>query len=424
MSVLRNTSITLAARYLGNGAKAGAALVVATTLGTAGAGTFALLRVWPHLAAALLGGGITIATPYLVGSRKYPVRVIGQMVTAVGLLMGMFAYAVWVLASGFLESKFHGQLSHGDFLLVGISIPFLLIRNNLNSVQQGLQTFRAANLVLFIEEIVTLLLVLPLFWMKDGNTTLILVGASVGGAVASYLASAIMLLRKGVAPWPRLHWPIAVEAFTFGLKGHIGRVANMLTWRLDILILSAMTTVEIVGLYAVACQAAEMFRPLSASLTYVLRPFIASLSMEEARARGVYLYRRVFAVNLALVGVMALIGGPAIIMLFGEEFRGAILPFQILLIGLAAHGADGVLTGYNVGIGRPEFNTYTALVGLLATLVGDLTLIPPYGVVGAGIASSIAYTVKAVTMTAIFLTTSGVTFQQLSGLKEYSPDAA
>jgi O-antigen/teichoic acid export membrane protein len=121
---------------------------------------------------------------------------------------------------------------------------------------------------------------------------------------------------------------------------------------------------------------------------------------------------------------MAVVGGPGILLLFGQEFAGAVPAFQIQLIGLAAHGADGVLAGYNVGIGRPEFNTYTALVGLVVTVIGDLLFIPPYGLIGAAAVSSVAYTVKALTFTVIFLVTSGVSFAQLCGLKQYSPDTA
>ncbi len=424
MSVLRNTSITLASRYVANAAKAGTGLVVATTLGASGAGIFALMRIWPHMAAALLGGGMSISIPYFVGSKRHPTNVVTEMVTMVGLLMGVVAYIAWIAAMGVLAPKFNGLVSTGGFLLVGLAIPLLLIRNNLNSVQQGQQTFKAANLALCVEEFVELILVLPLFWVGDTHAGTVLVTAAVGSSAASALATAVMLWRRGLTPRPRLHRAIAIEAFTFGLKGHIGRVANMLNWRLDVLILSAMTSVEIVGYYAVASQAAELFRPLSASLTYVLRPLIAGLSIAAARVRGVFLYRRVFLINLVMVALMAVGGGPAIVLLFGEEFRVAIPAFQILLIGLAAHGADGVLAGYNVGIGRPELNTYAALIGLVVTVAGDLLLIPTHGLVGAAVASSVAYTVKAIALTTIFLSLSGVTLGQLAGVKEYSPHAA
>lgn len=423
MSVLRNTTITVSARYLTNGAKAATALVVATALGAAGAGTFALVRILPHLTAALLGCGITIATPYLVGSRKYRVQAVAETVAAIGIVLSGVACVAWYGASGLLQAQYYSTLSPEAVLLVGVSIPLLLLRNYLNAIQQGIQTFTAANVTLFVEDVVTFLLVLPLLWSDGSGGEIVLVYAAVGGATASFLAALGGLLARRIWPWPRLHKRIAAEAIPFGLRGHIGRVANMLNWRLDVLILSAFTSVEVVGLYAVASQVAELFRPLSASLTFVLRPLMASLSAERARERGVFLYRRVFTLNLGLVVVMSLIGGSLIVSLFGEEFRAAVPAFQILLVGLAAHGANGVLAGYNVGIGRPEFNTYTALAGLLVTVVGDLALIPPYGLIGAAAASSAAYTVKALTLVGIFLSSSGISLGQLMGFKECSADA-
>jgi O-antigen/teichoic acid export membrane protein len=423
MSLVRNTSITVVAHFLSSGAAALSALVVATTLGAAGAGTFAQVRVIPTVIAALLGAGITIANPYLVGSRKYSVQRIAETTIALGLLMGAFGFGLWVLAGDLLHARFFGELPRAAVLVVGLSIPLHLLRNYLNSIQQGLLTFKAANLVLVAEEVTALLLVLPLIWSTGDGSRLIVV-AAIGGVAASCLVATGFLVRHGVRPWPRLDRAIARESILFGMKGHIGRMANMLTWRLDIMILSTLASIEVVGYYAVASKAAELFRPLSASLTFVLRPLIASLSLAEARARGVFLYRRVFAINLLAVAVMAVAGRPLIIGLFGAEFEAAVPAFQILLIGLAAHGADGVLSGYNVGIGRPELNTYTALAGMLVTVIADIMLIPPYGLVGAAIASSIAYTVKAATFTGIFLFTSGVTLPQLVGLKGYSPDPA
>jgi O-antigen/teichoic acid export membrane protein len=421
MSFARNTSITLIAQYLSLAAAAAAAVIIATKLGPAGAGTYTMVRVLPSTVAALLGAGMTIANPFMIGRRKHPVQAITETTVAIGLLISGLAYLGWVLCAGVLQARFFNSLPAGMVLVIGLLIPLNMLRDYLNSIQQGLQTFKGANLVLCMDDFASLLLVLPLFWGIGGGNLLVVV-AVVGGVAASCLTAVVLLLRRGIKPWPWLHRPIAVEAVRFGIKGHIGRMANMLNMRLDVVILRLLASNEVVGIYAVAFKVAELFRPLSASLIIVLRPLIASLSVAEARARGVELYRRVFTINFVAVAIMAVIGGPLIVRLFGEAFASSVPAFRILLIGLAAQGADGVVNGYNVGIGRPEFNSYTALVAVLLTVTLDLTLIPAFGVIGAAVASTVAYTAKAITMTAIFLSTSGVTFSQLVGVKEYSPD--
>ena len=423
MKLVRNVSITMVTSFLSTGAAALAAMLVANVLGAKGAGVFALARVVPTVVAAVLGAGVTMSNAYLVGGRRFSIQAITEASMALALVIGFIGWGAWIAGGSFIHARFFSSLSETAVLLVGISIPLQMIRNYLNSVQQGLQTFTEANIVLLVEDVATLLLVLPLLWGVQSGPTVI-VFAAVGGSAVSCLASIWYLVKHGYKPWPRLHRELSLEMMRFGLKGHIGRIANMLNWRLDVMILSMLAPVETVGYYAVATKVAETFRPLSAAFTFVLRPMIASLSVSEARAQGVALYRRVFALNLVLVFIMAFAGGPIIIRMFGPEFVAAVPAFQILLIGLAALGGAGVLNGYNVGIGRPEFNSYTALAGLVITVIGDVTLIPPYSLMGAAFTSSVAYTVKAAALTFLFLSTSGISLPQLMGMKEYSPDAA
>jgi O-antigen/teichoic acid export membrane protein len=423
VSLVRNVSITVAGYYVSTGAAALSALVVASALGARGAGVFALARVVPAVIAALLGAGLTISIPYLVAARKYPVKAVAETTLALGLLLGGLGWGAWTLVGEVLGPHFYTELPPLGGLVLGLAIPLNLLRNYLNSIQQGLETFVEANVVTCADDVGALLLVLPLLWSDHGGERTVVL-APTGGVLLSCVVGTVLLWRRGIRPRPRLDGPIAADALRLGLKGHVGRIANLLTWRLDVMILATLTSVETVGCYAVASKAAELFRPLSASLSFVLRPVIARMSVWEARARGVLLYRRTFVLNLVAVLVMAVVGRPLIIGLFGEEFASAVPAFRILLIGLAAHGADGVLSGYNVGIGRPELNTYTALAGLVVTLVGDLMLIPPYGLVGAATASSAAYTAKAATFTVIFLAISGVTWRQLAGLQEYDPEPA
>jgi O-antigen/teichoic acid export membrane protein len=422
VSLVKNTSITVAGRFISSGAGALAALVVANALGAKGAGVYAQVRVLPNVIAAMLGAGITIANPYLVGSRKYPVRAITETTAALALILGIAGWIAWWAAGDLLHAHIYTELTATAALMVGLSIPLNMVRDYLNSIQQGLQQFKGANLVMTLDDVASMVLVLPLL-AGYGGTRLIVI-AAVGGTAASAILAAVMLAWQGYVPWPRLHRAIVIDAMKFGIKGHIGRMANMLNWRLDVMILSTLASVEVVGCYSVASKVAELFRPVSASLTFVLRPLIASLSVAEARAKGVFLYRRFFIINLGAIAVMAVIGGPAILHFFGPEFASAVPAFQILLIGLAAHGADGVLNGYNVGIGRPEFNTYTALIGCVITVIGDVLLIPSLGINGAAITSSVAYTAKAIALTALFLATSGVTVAQLAGFEEYTADAA
>jgi O-antigen/teichoic acid export membrane protein len=422
VKVVKNVSITVAASFVSAAAAAASAWVVASVLGSKGAGTFAEVRVIPAVIASLLGAGVTISNPYMVAAKRYPVQAITETTVALGLIIGGLGWFGWWLCGSLLHAHVYTELTVNAALLVGISIPLQMIRSYLNSIQQGMLTFRGANLVVCTEEVASLILVLPLlFGFHAGSTTIVL--AAVGGTVLSCSLAVVLLWYRGVYCWPRLHWQIAVDSMVFGMKGHIGRMANLLNWRLDVMILSLMAPVSVVGYYSVASKVAEMFRPLSAGLNFVLRPLIATLSAEEAAERGARLYRWSFGINLIAVAILAVVARPLVLRFFGDEFAAAIPALYILLIGLAARGSEGVISGYNVGIGKPEYNTYTALIGLAITLVGDVTTIPTWSLIGAAWTSSVAYTAKAVAYTVIFLSTSGMTLSQLIGLEACYPNA-
>ena len=88
--------------------------------------------------------------------------------------------------------------------------------------------------------------------------------------------------------------------------------------------------------------------------------------------------------------------------LYGSEFTGAITPAHIILIGLAPQGIAAVITAFLYGVGRPGLNSWAMAVGLVATVVLDLLLIPRFGAVGAASASAVAYASSTLALVCLF----------------------
>jgi len=95
-------------------------------------------------------------------------------------------------------------------------------------------------------------------------------------------------------------------------------------------------------------------------------------------------------VSLAVVPLF-LLAGPVLRLLYGAAFDSGVRPAQVLLVGMLLSGASGVASGYLYGRGRPGLNSLGLGLGLVATVALDLALIPPYGALGAAVASSAAY---------------------------------
>jgi O-antigen/teichoic acid export membrane protein len=99
---------------------------------------------------------------------------------------------------------------------------------------------------------------------------------------------------------------------------------------------------------------------------------------------------------------MALAAPVVLPLVYGDAFRDAVVPVWILLVGLAGGGVTGVLTAYLSGNGRPGLGSAAVGSGLVVTLALDLALIPPFGIVGAALASTVAYLTTAAVLLLFF----------------------
>jgi O-antigen/teichoic acid export membrane protein len=89
-------------------------------------------------------------------------------------------------------------------------------------------------------------------------------------------------------------------------------------------------------------------------------------------------------------------------MVFSSEFADIKLVIYSLAPAIIALAANTIFSHYFSGTGRPKFNLYASLFGLAVAIPALLSLVPLYGFVGAGISTSIAYTVAVVYQWFIF----------------------
>jgi Na+-driven multidrug efflux pump len=74
----------------------------------------------------------------------------------------------------------------------------------------------------------------------------------------------------------------------------------------------------------------------------------------------------------------------------------------ILLVGVVALSVHKVLASDLSGRGMPQYPSLTSALALAATLTGDLLLIPRFGIVGAALASTLAYTLQTIVLLRIY----------------------
>lgn len=189
-------------------------------------------------------------------------------------------------------------------------------------------------------------------------------------------------------------WPDVDEwrrHLRYGVKGYFSNLAQIMNYRLDFLILGSLASTRDVGVYSAGVAVSESVWNLPSALA----PLVFSSSSEgDATTReGRTRLTRISMLIVAVACTVLAIGMQFLIpLLFGSDFESAVLPAQILLFGSLTMSGLKFLGAEVAGMGHPEKTTYATLVALLVTIVGDVVLVPSFGIAGAAAASSIAYT--------------------------------
>jgi len=382
------------------------AAIIARWLGPEGKGMLALALLVPGMLGLFLSGGIGTANVYYVGSRRLDVSTLTANSIGFALLAAFVGFGV-VLASaaaGWLEVVVRG-VPTWIVLIAMLGFPTGLLNGFFSTILQGLQRIVTLNLINLFQSTLTLLLTI-LFVIEFQLGLLGALLASLGSGVFGLIVFGTILNRQGGVFSPRWSYPVMRSTLSFGLKGHIGNVLQFFNYRLDTFIVNYFIGAAGVGIYSVAVALAELLWHLPNAVAFVIFPKAAASRPEEMNV----FTPRVFLITLVLTALgalcLTLVGRPIIEFVFSSAFVDAYVPMLVLLPGVVLLGGAKVLTNEIAGRGYPHYNSVNSGVALVLTVVLDLVLIPRYGVRGAALASTLAYTAMFFAAIGFYLTVS------------------
>jgi O-antigen/teichoic acid export membrane protein len=208
---------------------------------------------------------------------------------------------------------------------------------------------------------------------------------------------------------------LLVASLRYGVKAYLASVLGLLALRLDALLVASLATSGIgaAGVYSVAANLAELLLFIPTSIRLSLFPMVSAATPAEANRLTSAACRHTMLLTIILALGLGVAGRPVIHRLYGEAFTGAISPLLFLLPGVLMLCQALILYGDLIGRGKPEATAISALLSLVVTVVLDLLLIPKYGITGAALASSCAYTVDFIIAGSFFVYYSGLPWSKL-----------
>ena len=378
-----------------------ATVVVARTGGPAAVGEYALLRMLPGLVGVLCVLGLPGALAYFLAAPRRTTPRLWPTVVAIGFAGSLIGTVAWLAAAPLVAKVFFPQESPWMIAAAGATVSTQLFLTVGKTALQGLEDRRGGDIVIAAEEIAFLPCYLLAMLAGVHGIAAIVVGLGLADLVVAVeawrrVSGRLGWRRLGLSGadhgwWGRPDRALGKEIASYGLRGQVGGLITLLNLRLDFAILGAMAGPAVLGAYAVASKYAELLRLPGTALTWVFYPRMAALGESEAAALARRLIRPTLVGIAAAAIPVALLTSPVMRLLYGAQFGTAVLPARVLLAGMVLAGASGVASAHLYGRGTPGLNSIVLGTGLVITVILDVLLIPPFGALGAAIASTAAY---------------------------------
>ena len=379
--------------YVANAALAfGVAVLVARALGPEGRGVYALLLLSASIAQAVLGLGMGVSAVYFLGKRTYPLsRIVAnshQVTLISAVVSGLLVLLAWPVVGDALLDR------DVPYWVFAFAVPLALSYNLLTTLLQGASRFLAMNAVVLAQPLVLLAGLVAVAAVGDVSTTAALIAWCAALLAATLLALGLLGTKAmPVSELLRVDWPSLRNQVRFGVQGQVGNLVQLLNYRLDQYIVLLFVSTAGVGIYAVSVTMSQSIWFFANAIAAVLLPRLIATDESEASRTTSLLCRNTLLLSALAAGGLAAVSPWLVEGLFGARFGSSVVPLLWLLPGTVALAGSKILTSYIFSQGRPMTNSLITVASLVVTLAADFALIPPFGVTGAAIASSLAYSV-------------------------------
>jgi O-antigen/teichoic acid export membrane protein len=340
-----------------------------------------------------------------------PARVATAALTAV-VGLSLLAALACLPVQGWIRARFLDGASLGILLCALAIVPFQLAWIFFACLARALDRFAIENVshvLIFMGRALAI------------AAALILFGGALQEALAAYVSVMVVVTVGVVAMVVRTtglelppRWGEIRETLRFGSKAYVTRLSTRLHDSFDVFMLAYfLGDPEQVAIYTVALTLTVQLKMLPEAIARALFPQLAGLPEEVAgKLTALSLRHTLFWVGLAMLFIVP-VTPFAIPLLFGEPYRASILPFFVLLPGMAFLTMFRISSGYFSAVGHQAANVRTQLFAAGVNVAANLILIPKFGLLGAALANVTSNATGAILITLAFIQGSGLGMRQI-----------
>lgn len=368
-------------------------VLIARALGPEGRGVYVVALTLGAIGVQFGNLGLHASNTYHVARdrRRLPVLFGNSIVVCVfaGLLTAMCAGSIAWLAPSVVPV-------HGPLLVLAVGwVPIGLAYLLLQSLLVGVGAIRAFNVIELVAPS-TAIVLFAVTVVLQISTPEVFFAIMVGSQSIGLLLIWRTLSRgRSLSVSPSL--AVFRELFRYGVKAYVAALFAFLVLRSDLLLVSYLLGTEQIGQYSVAVLVADTLGLVPVAAGTIVFPRLSALSAAAEKWR---LAARV-SIAVGLVTIMAafltgVFAQSLVQVFFGERFLPAVPAILWLLPGIVPLAINTIYMNYFASNGMPLVIIVSPALAALLNVLMNLVLIPRYGIVGASVSSSIAYSLMLV----------------------------
>lgn len=375
-------------------------VILSRMLGAAGFGLYSAIIVVPVMVIGLTQLGIRRSAIYHIGNKILPED---HIVSALFLLL-LYTSTLSILICGFVYF-FAGQSSFDPpiILLVLLTIPLLLSNVFAGGLFLGKEDIRSAAMINAGPTLITLVFTLLFVWALRMS----LFGAFLALTLANLIMVIFTYRRIFVRMQYKITWKyhegIMKSMVKLGIVNALAVFIMQLNYKLDILMLKKLSSLEEVGFYSLAMQIAEQLWHIPFAIESIILSRSANTRDQESLHRHVASIFRISLLIGLMAGIVIFIIAPYLVpLVFGKDFTQSVQMIQVVLPGILILVGFRILNSRLTGMGKPQVAIYTFTPALILNFVLNLFLIPRFGGIGAAWATNVSYAAGSVTFIIVY----------------------
>ncbi|MCX6305246.1 MAG: polysaccharide biosynthesis C-terminal domain-containing protein [Bacteroidetes bacterium] len=375
-------------------------VILTRWLGAAGFGLYSAIIVVPVMVIGFTQLGIRRSAIYHIGNKLLPED---HIISALFLLL-LWTSALSIIICGFVY--FFSESQPFDpliIVLVLLTIPLLLTNVFAGGVFLGKEDIKRASIINAGPTIITLLLTILLVWGLKMSVLGAFMAIAIANFIMFFITYRIIIVQFRYNITWKYHEGIMKSMVKLGLVNAIAIFIMQLNYRLDILMLKKLSTLEEVGFYSLAMQIAEQLWHIPYAIESIVLSRSANTHDDKFVHRTVASIFRVSLLIGLLSGLVIFLIAPWLVpLVFGQAFVKSVAMIQVVLPGILILVGFRILNSRLTGMGKPQIAIYTFMPALVINFILNLFLIPRFGGIGAAWSTNVSYAAGSIIFVIIY----------------------